>query len=219
MKKAIPFTRSAVLTIALLGLLGQGAAQAALVCETEAEFCKHTQPGFYLEEFDGLTPRLSYNTPMPFKGGSLGFIYEYSIGADNGFYAVDQTSGNSGHPANPALAANDPVLLVTIARDNVTAVGGQFFLTDQNGNFAGGDVIVNLSDGTSYTNASSFGQFLGFTTSPQGPAITSLKVRGSNPGLFVGMDHFYAGAAAAVSEPTTLNGAVLPQGSSGPKSE
>ena len=59
----------------------------------------------------------------------------------------------------------DPIVF-NLTSNNVTAVGGFFFLTDLTGNVAGGTVTVTLNNGSMFfiNNASST-SFIGFTTS------------------------------------------------------
>lgn len=214
MKKLLPLRIPAALAIAVLGLLGQGAAQAAVynIHETEDSFRRYLEPGYYLEDFTSWELGSSWPTPQFFgPDGSLGQLYSYTVsdmggtGFPPGFYIVERPIDSG----NKALSANSLDLFITMTGDPVTAVGGEFFLTDQAGEFAEGMMTVYLNDATSVTIASSLGGFLGFTTSPQGPTIDYVWIHGINPDqewnpLFVTMDHFFVGMDEAIPEPTTL---------------
>src|SRR5205814_7303491 len=89
----------------------------------------------------------------------------------------------------------DPIVF-NLTSNNVTAVGGFFFLTDLTGNVAGGTVTVTLSNGKmfSITDASAT-SFIGFTT---GAPIKSLTVTPPSSGatlLFATANDFITGKA------------------------
>jgi hypothetical protein len=89
---------------------------------------------------------------------------------------------------------------------NVTAVGGNFFSTDTDGDPDGGTITLNLSDGTHATiPTSSLSSFVGFLS--PGVFITNLQVV---PGAdsYATVANFYVGGYAApvgsVPEPATF---------------
>ncbi len=191
----------------MLGFLPQQAANASLQFTTEASFLAATQPGVYLNDFNSL-PIGSLLGSQSYSGGSP--LFNYTI-ASSTAQSTDLPHGLIGViPAGngtPAMSVNSSLddIIVTFTSGNVTAVGGQFFLTDLPGKIEAGNVKVNLSDGSSATFASIPLGFNGFVTSASGPVITSLVVHSDvqviNDG-FATVDHFYAGAA--VPEPTTM---------------
>jgi hypothetical protein len=161
------------LSFAILGLsavsLVPAVASAATVFTDRTAFLANLQSGSYTETFNSL-PISFLSSPRNFSQG--GFSYD-ATAADNFF---------------PAGTAADVWLVTNRAQDsivfnftggNVTAVGGFFFGSDVNGNFASGNIRVTLDDGTTetITNATTT-SFLGFTGSVP---ITSLTVAAIQP--------------------------------------
>jgi len=83
----------------------------------------------------------------------------------------------------------------------VTAVGGEFFITNVDNFFLIAPVTITLSDGTitTYTPASRW-EFRGFVS--EGPIITSLILSAPGVGNYNTLDNLIVGAA--VPEPSSM---------------
>lgn len=130
---------------------------------------------------------------------SLG--YSYSASATNGWLFGLYVPGSG---TDRALSTNssDDLLVFTFTSGNVTAVGGYFFPTDQDGNLISGSLVLTLDDGTVHTlvNGTPL-SFVGFTTAP-GQWITSLTVDAQEAGRYSTVNDLYVGQGA-VPEPAT----------------
>lgn len=179
----------ASLAMCLLFTQSQVSAQST-VYTSSATFFANVLPGFYTETFTG--------NPGVFDSGvgfsSLGFTYVIdAAGGIEPIYRSGDFIGNT-------YAAQS--LTITFTSGNVTAIGGNFFLTDVNDNPLTGDITITLSDGTveSFTTTSST-DFRGFT-SDNGTVITSLVLSAPLAGQFNSMDNFTVGVA--VPEPASM---------------
>jgi hypothetical protein len=136
--------------------------QAASVYNDVATFLAAVQPDYYYEGFGSLAPVGDLGvSSMDFAGNG----YAYTIATDE-LWALKPYAAD---PDNIALscAMPDSPILITFSSGNVSAVGGCFFPTLVTGEETVGNVIVNLSDGTTQQSVAKFTPsvpFLGFTT-------------------------------------------------------
>lgn len=185
-----------------VALLAPAPAGAATLFTSEASFVGAIQPGYYLEDFEGLPATYGpLPSPQSFSGGAQPYAYTVASTlnyADSALYVIS--------PFTKALSVRYSYddLVVDLTGANATAVGGFFYITDYNGIFASGTISLSLSDGSSATVSSPsdpLGLFRGFTTGGA-TYITSLTIHSVNTsGLeWPTMDRFYVGTAA-VPEP------------------
>jgi len=181
-------------SVALLCLVGQYDAKATFVYSTEASFLSAVTPeAFYpvnLNDFSSLNGAqfgsLSYS--------GVGYNYTVSSPGDSLFVVAPNDN-----KAITSYGGND--LVITFAGPPVIGVGGNFFVTDINGDMTPGNVTVTLSDGTQVTIPTSGSlpyPFLGFSTT--GPYITSLDLAPIG-GNYPTLDNFYV---ASVPEAATV---------------
>src|SRR5438067_12153380 len=99
----------------------------------------------------------------------------------------------------------DPIIF-NFTSNNVTSVGGFFFLTDLTGNAAGGTVTVTLNNGKmfSVTDASST-SFIGFTTGVPIQSLTATPPSSGATLVFATVNDFITGKAV----PETGSSALL----------
>jgi hypothetical protein len=164
-----PYTLRAALSLALL--LSLSSACTADIYTDKTTFLKHVQSGYYLETFDELPAFAKITTPYPFSGNG----FSYNASAPLELFGIQVAP-----PSDNALSTNVPQdpLTLTFTSNNVTAVGGSFFLTNHDGNPMPGKVSLTLNDGTHYDvtgTAATPQPFVGFTTAPN-QFITSLTL-------------------------------------------
>lgn len=179
----------AVLASCLLLTRSQLSAQST-VYTSSATFFANVSPGFYTETFTG-NPG-TYDSGAGFS--SLGFSYIFdAAGGVEPLYRSGAFIGNT---------YSQQSLTITFTSGNVTALGGNFFLTDVNDNPLTGTVTITLSDGTveSFTTTSA-SDYRGFT-SDNGTVITSLVLSAPLAAQFNSMDNFTVGVA--VPEPASI---------------
>ena len=162
---------------------------AAIVYTDSASFLPLVQAGSYLNTFSSQGNGGSAGIPTLSYSG-LGFAYDVTADT-SGLFADNFTIGN--------FAAANPVVF-TFTGNPVTAIGGNFYLTDINGVLrTNADVTIQLSDGTIETfNASSTSAYRGFIST--GPAITSMTL--SPVVRFYNVYNLTVGTA--VPEPATI---------------
>ena len=164
-------------------------ARAASVFTSQAGFISTLQPGYYTETFSN--PAANPNAPLASKTITAA-PFSYTIaGAASGLYEDSAIIGNW---------APSQELVITFTAGNITAVGGEFFLSDVNGNFQSAPVTITMNDGTVETwTPSGVSSFRGFTS--PGVTITSLTV-GVAATRFNNIDNLIVGVA--VPEPSGL---------------
>jgi hypothetical protein len=157
------------------------AAFAGTVYTDSTSFLGNVAAGYFLNDFASVTA----GSRADITGSFNGFSYTIS-GAAGSLY------GGNGIVS---LDLSNDSIEVTFTGNPVTAIGGNFWATDNRFNSAAGDITILLSDGTS-TTFSHFGptDFRGFTSSV---AISSVLVS-SSPGTFATMDNLYVGTAISV---------------------
>ena len=195
--KTHPLKHSLLLVLVSLGVSAIPT-QATTIYTNQATFLAATQPGYYLETFNSLPQFTQLASPLNFS--SNGFTYN-ATAPTAGFFNI----GPSGDTWLSTFHEFDPIVF-NFTSNNVTSVGGFFFLTDLTGNAAGGTVTVTLNNGKmfSITDASST-SFIGFTTA--GP-IESLTVTPPSSGAtltFATVNDFITGKAV----PETGSSALL----------
>jgi hypothetical protein len=178
--------------LASLSASGVAAAQSTIHSSLGA-FTAATQGPLYTETF----PAASSASASFYSFSGLGYAYTVTAGSGS---LVWRSSALGSFIGNFAAQQS---LTFTFTSGNVTALGGNFFLTDSYDVLAAGTVSISLSDGTSTSFVgSSVTDFRGFTTS--GAAITSFTLDATSPGLFNSVDNFVVGTAATVvPEPST----------------
>ena len=165
--------RACFVAFAALALFAlASAANAQTVSYTnQATFLSNVASGSYLQNFDSLVQGTFYANPITFGGGN-GF--QYNVGAATGLYAVSGNGGSALSTFDPA----DPIQINFTGR-TVTALGGNFFNSDYNGDYASGGITLTLSNGSSlYVAAAALTDFRGFTVSSG--SITSLRIGGGD---------------------------------------
>lgn len=149
----------------------------------EASFLAATQPGVYLEGFTSVV-----------QGPSDALDF----GPVNGFsFTVDSETPGMLFNGGGFISTNNSneALIVTFTGNDVTAVGGNFWSTDQFFEAFGADVLITLSDGTSHTFfASGPSDFRGFTSDT---AITSISIEAQSDfdAVWSTLDNLRVGAA------------------------
>lgn len=156
--------------------------RAATVYYNLAEFLAVLDADYYFDDFASL------------DWGTISGVVSYQFGPVNGYSYTAFAAGElfSIPGAMSTSAAEDPITL-TFDGLPVTAVAGDFFATDFDGNPMPTTVTVALDDGTTveltYPTA-----FVGFTTVVP---ITSMTIS-CGDGLWVTYDNFYVGQMATV---------------------
>jgi hypothetical protein len=179
--------------LAAFSLAGVGRADQIFM--SQASFLAQVQPGYYLETFDTEGFRTFGGITTPYTFSADGFSYQAAV--NSGLFTVQPTGGTL---SLSNTLQSDP-LIFNFTSNNVTAVGGNFFLTNTPGDVTTGAVKIDLNDGTSVslTNADLTG-FLGFTSLAP---ISSLTVTPTSGGdVYSTVDNLIVGAA--VPEPGTL---------------
>ncbi len=183
-----------------LGLAALSASSLAdtTVYTTPAGFLSNVAPGAYFEAFTDL-PSLP-SVPSSFAGGG----FAYTLSAPGGLYVSDLDFIGTN--------LDDTALTITFTSGNVSAIGGNFFVTDVADAFQAVSVTLTLSDATTvtFTPTTLADSYRGFTS---GVTITSLTIVPPGAARYANLDNFTVGAAA-VPEPAgallmALGGAAL----------
>jgi hypothetical protein len=164
----------ATLVVACIG-------QATPIYLDEGSFVSGFQAGYYLETYSGYSGGAQASSMNFSQGG-----FSYTASAPGNLW-ITTLLGN-------ALSTNssDTAITFDFTSGNVTAVGGYFYLTTFDEQLAAGNIVLNLSDGTTHTLVNpGTSSFVGFSTEG-GTLITSLVV---NPGggVWGTVDDFYVG--------------------------
>ena len=191
-RKPLWFRRRFALALSLFAITAahfSKAQGADAIYTDQTTFLASIQPGYYLETFDSL-PKDFVSSPQPFSLN--GFAYTASAAGD--FFNV-----GPGNDVWLSTSNNTTGIVFVMTSNNVTAIGGYFFLTDLDGNITTGTVTATLDDGSTFSIvAPSATSFIGFTSSMP---IQSLTV---TPDLvtFATVNDFIAGTT--VPEPSSL---------------
>jgi hypothetical protein len=183
--------------VALLGIASFANAQ-TITYNNQATFLANVVPGYYLENFNSLSNGTFYPNPLNFSGNGFAF----TVSATNGLYGA---AGNGGS-ALSTNTATDPITF-TFTGAPVTAIGGNFFGSDINGNFSAANINITLSNGfTTTLTTPSLTAFSGFTVSSG--SISTLTVSSVQPQsgfLWPTVDNLIIGTStAAVPAPSSF---------------
>jgi hypothetical protein len=162
---------------------------------SSASFLAALQTGSYTEAFTGPFGPV---TSSDYSDGTYG--YTVSTPSPTGLYRSGSTIGNN---------LPNESLLFTFTTGNITAVGGNFFITDISDTFRRVSVTLTLNDGTTTTytpTSAGTGSFRGFTSTT---AITSLTLSAPGASRYNVVDNVTVGAAmsatpSAAPEPGSL---------------
>jgi hypothetical protein len=196
------FKRSTItglmLSAAAWAMAAASPASAATVVYTDSASFLSQLGSSYFEDYNSGISLGSHAQPgLNFTGG----IFSYNVDVP-----VDTTGGNpatltvidspQSQLINRALATSkNDIDLVFSFNPGITAVGGDFFLTDSNGNVKNGSVTLTLSDGTTQAliNPGAAG-FTGFVS--DSVDITSLIISTGTGGAAATADNVYVGSIA-----------------------
>ena len=195
-------TLAAAAAAAMGTLFAMAGTSRAAVYTSRSTFNSAVGPGAYTESFDSLGDGDLGTQTKTFTSG--GFSFTASTGAalpdDNDLFGVDGST------------ATDFLLSTTIPSDltftfpagNVTAVGGDFALTDTSFNVAADTFQLTLADGTTVTRTSgSDTAFVGFTSSVPIASLTFVVPSDATANeYFATVNNLTVGTA--VPEPTSL---------------
>ena len=188
---------SAAVAVAAAAMIAHSSA--TTIYTSQAAFLAHTHPGYYLETFDSLPQFTPLNSPLSFSKN--GFSYTASApSADNQFF-------NAGTPGDVWLSTFDHStnIVFDFTSNNVTAVGGDFFLTDIPGNVVAGTITVTLDNGTTFSVSDpSATSFIGFTTSSPIHSLTFIPPPSGANEVFGTVNNFITGRSVPESGSTLL---------------
>jgi hypothetical protein len=199
MRKIILSTIAALIT----ACYSVSSADAQLVYTDSSAFISATSASNYTQNFNGIPAPTLVTTPTNFSGNGFSFTATTPNGGiNNQLYGL--TNGGGG---DRWLTTFFPEfgLVFTNFSPNVSAIGGNFFATDEQGVFTNTPINVRimLSDASTFsTNYSpgGFTSFLGVTFSTN-VSISSLVISNlNNPPMFPTANNLTIGA---VPEPST----------------
>ncbi len=176
----------------------------AVVYTSESDFTNRLSGGYYFNNFETFVAGDQGSTNVLLSGGTPVFSFAVSteVGPLNNLWIASGTLP-SGKALSTSVESTDVLLKFTSS--NVTAIAGNFFLSDIAENRATGTVNIILSDGTSsMTSSSSNGPvgFLGFTTAATNP-ISLLRLHAASQ--YVTLDNIYVGAVTTNMTPPVLS--------------
>jgi hypothetical protein len=153
----------------------------------------------YLETFESI-PLRTIENPLAFSQGG----FSYTVSAPNRLWG----GSGDGSPGSKFLGTQNPndALTISFTSNNVTAIGGNFFLNDTDDNRIAGTITLTLNDGSVIKlNSATSGAipFGGFTT--DGLKITSLTMSDLDPTTWNNFDNLYVGTAITNVNPTATD--------------
>ena len=169
--------------------------QTATVYTDQTVFLNSVQPGFYLETFDALPQNTVLAPPLSFSTSG----FSYTATTPDLFLTLGGTLTTLGKVFD---------ITFTFTSDNVTALGGNFFL-GTNGLPPSGPVLLSLAlnDGTNVSLMDPTGStFVGFTTNIP---IQTLVLSTVTDNRFVTVDNLISGASVPEPAEVWLLGAGL----------
>jgi hypothetical protein len=186
-----------ILLVGLLALLPASRSYGSIIYTDQSSFLKQMLSGFYLETFDGLTGLRNLGNDLYFSSTN----YSY-WGHASGGYSYGNGQFYGGYLNN----GDDKVLMASVQgtdfefdflNGNISAVGGTFFLQDDDQMVTTGTMHVTLQDGTQVTiNGDT--PFYGFTsTTPITQIIVDSNRLSAINNLYVGTN------IAAIPEPSS----------------
>lgn len=150
--------------MAFSGMLTMGTASAATVFTSRAAFLSTVMGGTYTESFTG-------STPPTYLLGALGYTVSTGTGTVGKIYNSGSFIGT----------IDQTTFTLTFHTGNITAVGGNFYVTDIADVFVPTAITITLSDGTSDTfTPASTGEFRGYISTG---VLTSLTMSGTTAGF------------------------------------
>ena len=166
---------------------------------SEAAFLANVQTGYYLEDFNSLPGYTNLGSPVSFTGNG----YSYDATNPDGLYTTPPIAGDIALSVNFSGTA----ITITFTGGLVTAVGGNIYASDIDGNYTSGAITLLLDNGESITISDpSPTSFAGFITSS--PIISlSIFPENFNSGYWPTLDNLIVGQAtiSAVPEPSTTS--------------
>jgi hypothetical protein len=192
-----------ILLLGLLALLPARRSYADTLYSDQASFLNQVAPGYYLETFDGLNGLKNLGNDLYFSSNGFSYWahafggYSYGNGQFYGGYL------NYGDDLVLMASEQGTTFTFDFLNGGVTAVGGTFFLQDDNQDVTTGTMHVTLQDGTQVTiNGDT--PFSGFTSPTPITEITVDSNRLSAvDNLYVG-NYVGASSTSAVPEPSYL---------------
>jgi hypothetical protein len=164
------------------------ATAATQVVTSDSTFISDLASGYYLNTFSGLTTGVQLPASIAFSGGSGPFSYTANDLTSFGLFSIPGV----GTAEYLTTYGNGADLGFTFLSGNVTAVGGNFFSTDTDGELTGDSITLLLSDGTTTTiTSSSLSSFVGFLS--PGVFITSLDISPGTASDYATVANFYVG--------------------------
>ena len=164
-----------LLLVCFLCFAYPNAAKAGPVTDS-ATFVAGLAPGYFLNQFTGLTDYgTALTSPLSFSGGT-GNAFSYDVTATGGLYGI----GTTGNPSDLSTNEYGDTLTITFTSGNVTAVGGNFFNTSGANGIENTDSITVLLSGVSGSvtlplSGDTPNDFWGFLSTP-GVFITGLTI-------------------------------------------
>ena len=188
--------KSSIFCLLLLSAVSAQKVSAATVFTSSASFLSNVQPspGSYTEDFS--TPPLGFgNYPSGLGFSSNGFTYN---AAAAGLPLAELYLNED----IIVTQATNEVLTINFTSGNVTAVGGNFYLTNVLEQTVVASVTLTLSDSTtvSFSSATS-AEYRGFVST--GPFITSLVMSAPGVNLRNSIDNLTVGARI-IPEPASV---------------
>jgi hypothetical protein len=203
------FSKTLLFSSALLLAANVSSSFATTIYTSQSSFLAATAPGYYLETFNSLPQNSFLSSPQNFSGNG----FSYSASAAAGFFNVGP-SGDTWLSTNNQLTD----IVFTLTSNNITSVGGYFFLTDSSGALTGGTVTVTLNDGSTFSianpNSTSFVGFtsaipiLSLTVHPQGNAGAIVQGEGG-AFTFATVNDFIVGGPQGSAVPENGSSALL----------
>jgi hypothetical protein len=192
----IPTTLRALVLGANLTLLSGASFSAALVFTDRSEFESYLVTS-HTETFSSLFPGTELDAPLSQSAdaATAGFQYNFEVLNGTPTFYVDQEGANT-FLTTFDLTVPNLGIRANFTSGNVTAVGADFFITDNFGDATSGAFTIELSDGTSQMfSVSGFRLFVGFVSDTP---ITSLSFGNISdaPGAYApALDNVQVGAA------------------------
>ncbi len=164
-------------------------AHAAVIHTSPTDFLPQVADGAYTETFDSVVADVPGE--LAYSNGRYG----YTVSSPNGLYSDGRFLG--------VFTSTDP-LVITFTGAAVTALGANFFNTQDRGDFVRTAISIALSDGTTttLTPESIEDGYRGFLSDV---AISSITLSTTALTSWVGLDNLTVGASLAeVPEPASL---------------
>lgn len=197
-------TAIGLIGLSMLSLTSCPTASAATLYTTQASFLSQVDSGYYLENFDAKTSGV-LASGTNFSNSTYTYTASTTTNS-NGLY-IQTVAGNKSLSTN----TNRSNIVINFTSNNVTAVGGNFFLSGGSSSLAGA-FSISLSDGTNVTLNSTdsvlTAPFEGFTAA-DGTNITSLTFAVPTINSAAAIDDLIVGRAKRLPEPSSIVGTLL----------